>query len=110
MGSFIKEQSLIVKTEKGLLVITGCAHPGIVQIVKKAKEILKEDIYLVLGGFHLHSTSEKEIEKIVSQFQKMGVKKTAPCHCSGELCRKLFEDKYKKDFIRLGVGGKVEVE
>lgn len=53
LGGFIKEQSLIIKTTKGLVVITGCAHPGIANIVKKAKEMLKTDVYLALGGFHL---------------------------------------------------------
>jgi len=39
----IKEESLIIKTSKGLVIITGCAHPGIVEIVKKAKQMLKSD-------------------------------------------------------------------
>ena len=110
MGSTIKEQSLIIKTEKGLVVITGCAHPGIVEIVRKAKELQKEEIYLVMGGFHLLSTSEKGIEKIINEFQKLGVKKAAPCHCSGELCQQIFEDKYKKDYIKLGAGAELEVK
>ena len=53
MGVQIKEQALILDTSKGLVVITGCAHPGIVDIVKKAKEVVKKDIDLVFGGFHL---------------------------------------------------------
>jgi len=110
MGTLIKEQSLIIKTEKGLVVITGCAHPGIVEIVRKAKELRKEDVYLVMGGFHLLSTSKQGIEKIVSEFKKMGVKKVSPCHCSGELCQEIFEQNYKKDYVRLGVGAKLEVE
>ena len=52
MGFSIKEQSLILNTPEGLIVITGCAHPGIVEIVKKAKAMLNRDIYLAIGGFH----------------------------------------------------------
>ena len=110
MGNLIKEQSLIVKTEKGLVVITGCAHPGIVEIVRKAKELLKEKVYLVMGGFHLLNTSKKGIEKVINEFQKLGVKKAAPCHCSGKLCQQIFEDKFKQDYIKLGVGAELEVE
>jgi len=52
LGTGIKEQSLIIKSAKGLIIITGCAHPGIVNIVKKAKEIFpNENVYLVLGYF-----------------------------------------------------------
>ena len=110
LGVSIKEQSLILRTDKGLIIITGCAHPGIVQIVERAKEYLNQDIYLVMGGFHLLNSSQKEIEKIVSEFEKMGVQKVAPCHCSGELCQKIFQDKYKENFIGLGVGARLEVE
>ncbi len=57
LGSFIREQSLIIETSKGLIVMTGCAHPGIVEIVEAAKQLLDRDIHLVLGGFHLHGAS-----------------------------------------------------
>jgi 7,8-dihydropterin-6-yl-methyl-4-(beta-D-ribofuranosyl)aminobenzene 5'-phosphate synthase len=52
LGTWIKEQSLVIKTKEGLIVITGCAHPGIVNIVKKAKVMCKPSskVYLVLGG------------------------------------------------------------
>lgn len=104
MGILLKEQSLIVKTEKGLVIITGCAHPGIVNILKKAKEIHPEEIYLVLGGFHLNAASDSGLKSIVKSFKELGVKKAAPCHCSGDRCRELFRQEYNKDFIENGVG------
>jgi 7,8-dihydropterin-6-yl-methyl-4-(beta-D-ribofuranosyl)aminobenzene 5'-phosphate synthase len=110
LGASIKEQSLIIKTEKGLVIITGCAHPGIVNIAKKAKELLNQNIYLVLGGFHLLGSSEEVIEKIVYEFKKMGIEKVAPCHCSGDKTRELFQQKYKKDFISGGVGKMIEIQ
>jgi 7,8-dihydropterin-6-yl-methyl-4-(beta-D-ribofuranosyl)aminobenzene 5'-phosphate synthase len=109
LGASIKEQSLIIKTEKGLVIVTGCAHLGIVGIVKKTKELLNQNIYLVLGGFHLLGSSEEMIEKIVYEFEKIGVEKVAPCHCSGEKTRELFQQKYKKDFISGGVGKVIEI-
>ena len=48
-----EEQALIIDSKKGLIIITGCAHPGIVNVVKRAKGLMKKDkVYLVLGGFH----------------------------------------------------------
>jgi len=63
LGTWIKEQSLVIKTKKGLIVITGCAHPGIVNIVKKAKVMFDSSskVYLVLGGFHLYGMNEWQI-------------------------------------------------
>jgi 7,8-dihydropterin-6-yl-methyl-4-(beta-D-ribofuranosyl)aminobenzene 5'-phosphate synthase len=108
LGTSIKEQSLMVKTSKGLVVITGCAHPGILNILKHAKKITGEDVYLVLGGFHLLDRSETQLKEVIKGFRELGVKKVAPCHCSGEQTRTLFQKEYKEDFIANGVGKIIE--
>ena len=110
LGARIIEQSLVLVTGRGLVVITGCAHPGVVNIVAKAKEITNEEVYLVMGGFHLGEASEAAIGGIVEDFREMGVQKAAPCHCSGDLARSLFERAYGEDFIQMGVGSRLEVE
>jgi 7,8-dihydropterin-6-yl-methyl-4-(beta-D-ribofuranosyl)aminobenzene 5'-phosphate synthase len=106
---WIKEQSLILDTDKGLVVVTGCAHPRIVKIISTAKELLKKDVYMVLGGFHLSGFSEKEIEEIIARFRSLGVKKVGPCHCSGDKCRIIFAKEYLDDFITIGVGKEIKV-
>jgi len=105
MGTWIKEQSLILHTKKGLVVITGCAHPGVVNITKKARQILPDkNIYLVMGGFHLGSASDAKLQGIIKGFRDLEVKKVAPSHCSGDRCRELFKQEYKEDYIESGVG------
>ena len=64
MGTEIREQCLILKTKKGLVIITGCAHPGIVNMARHAKEWLKADIYLALGGFHLMGYDEDGVNAL----------------------------------------------
>jgi 7,8-dihydropterin-6-yl-methyl-4-(beta-D-ribofuranosyl)aminobenzene 5'-phosphate synthase len=102
----IKEQSLIVSSSKGLIMVTGCAHPGIVNVLKKAKELTGRDIYLAIGGFHLSRKSEKTILSIIEELKRLGVKKVAPCHCSGDLARRLFKGKFGEDYIEAGVGAR----
>lgn len=109
IGTGIIEQSLVLVTGRGLVVITGCAHPGVVNIVAKAKEITGEEVYLVIGGFHLGGASQAAIEGIVEDFRELGVQKVAPCHCSGDLARSISEREYGEDFIQTGVGSKLEV-
>jgi len=105
MGTWIKEQSLILNTKKGLVIITGCAHPGIINIIKRAKQIVPDkNIYLVMGGFHLSGLSNLELSNIIKGFREIGVQKIAPSHCSGDRCRELFREEYKKDYIESGVG------
>ncbi len=104
LGTLIKEQSLIIQTDKGLIVITGCAHPGIVKIVKKAKEVVEDNLLLAMGGFHLTGESKNTIEKIISSFKELGISYVGACHCSGDKARLLFNEEYGKNFINVGVG------
>jgi len=109
LGDWIKEQSLVIETSQGLVVITGCAHPGVVNIVRQAKRLTGGEVYLVLGGFHLGGVSAAEIAGIVEDFQQLGVQRVAPCHCSGDVARRLFEEAYGEDFIPAGVGSRLEI-
>jgi len=104
MGTAIPEQALIITTSRGPLVITGCAHPGIVSTVIKAHDLLDRDIYLVMGGFHLGAASRSEIEGIAASFRDLGVEKVVPCHCTGDLARSIFEAAYGDDCTLAGVG------
>ena len=99
-----EEQSLIIDSKKGLVVITGCAHPGIVNILKRAKKLMKKDIYLVSGGFHHPPIS------CVKEFKELGVGKVAPSHCTGDLVREAFRKEYKENFIEYGVGKIIEIK
>ncbi len=104
MGTTIVGQSLMLNTSKGLIVITGCAHPGIVDIVTKAKDILDEKIYLVFGGFHLLHHSESQVKEIISQFRDLGVQKVGATHCTGDRAIELFKEAYGENFVQIGVG------
>ena len=107
---WIKEQSLILNTEKGLILITGCAHPRIVKIIATVKEALKKNIHMVFGGFHLAPLNESEIREIIDYFRASGVKKVGPCHCSGDEARRLFAEEYKDDYIKIGAGKEIKVQ
>jgi 7,8-dihydropterin-6-yl-methyl-4-(beta-D-ribofuranosyl)aminobenzene 5'-phosphate synthase len=104
MGQGIKEQSLLIDTPKGIILVTGCAHPGIIEIIKKAKTIAREDIYMVIGGWHLSSAGEREIKGIIEAFLRMGIQKVAPCHCTGDRAMAMFKSEYVENFIKAGVG------
>jgi len=106
----VREQSLVLDTGEGLVVFTGCAHPGIIHILEEIKATFPKNIYLVMGGFHLAGMSETEIKKIVASFRRLGVKKVGPTHCSGETARRLFSEEYGLDYIRAGVGQEVIIQ
>jgi 7,8-dihydropterin-6-yl-methyl-4-(beta-D-ribofuranosyl)aminobenzene 5'-phosphate synthase len=104
MGTQIIEQSLILATSKGSVIITGCAHPWIIDIIKKAAEISGNNILLAMGGFHLLRTSDKDVLEIIEEFRQMNIRYAGPTHCSGDKTLKLFKENYGENFISLGVG------
>ena len=106
----IPEQALVIQTGGGLVVISGCAHPGIVTMVKQAQDTVNAPILLVLGGFHLVDKSPAAIEAIVSAFKQMGVQQVAPCHCTGETAIARFSAVYGDSFIKAGVGRVIRLE
>jgi 7,8-dihydropterin-6-yl-methyl-4-(beta-D-ribofuranosyl)aminobenzene 5'-phosphate synthase len=83
----IKDDQAIVLNikDKGLVVITGCGHAGIVNILNYAKEITSEDrIYAVIGGLHLTGgIFEPMIPRTIDEVEKLNPKFLIPCHCSG---------------------------
>jgi 7,8-dihydropterin-6-yl-methyl-4-(beta-D-ribofuranosyl)aminobenzene 5'-phosphate synthase len=116
MGSSLVEQALVVATGDGLVVVTGCAHPGVVEMVRQAREVARQarevvegDVALVVGGFHLGQASRSRIDDIIAEFRRLGVRRTAPCHCTGDLARRMFADAFGVDFILAGVGGVITV-
>jgi 7,8-dihydropterin-6-yl-methyl-4-(beta-D-ribofuranosyl)aminobenzene 5'-phosphate synthase len=108
MDHGIKEQSLLIHASKGMILITGCAHPGILEIIKKAKTTARKDIYMVVGGWHLSWEGEMEIKGIIDAFQKMGIRKVAPCHCTGDRAVAIFRSEYGQRFIKAGAGCIIE--
>ena len=94
----IKDDQAIILTvkNKGLVIITGCGHAGIINTINYAKELTGEDrIYCLLGGMHLSGgLFESIIGRTVEELERLKPKFIVPCHCSGlkamiELSRKM---------------------
>jgi 7,8-dihydropterin-6-yl-methyl-4-(beta-D-ribofuranosyl)aminobenzene 5'-phosphate synthase len=109
LGRGIVEQALAVETLEGLVVITGCAHPGVVKMVRAAKAIGKGEVALVMGGFHLGGVSRKRINRIIADFRDLGVQRVAPCHCTGQRAMNMFASAFGENYIRNGVGRVITV-
>jgi 7,8-dihydropterin-6-yl-methyl-4-(beta-D-ribofuranosyl)aminobenzene 5'-phosphate synthase len=110
MGSPIVEQALVVKTRHGLVVVTGCAHPGIVEMVARARQVLGGEVELVLGGYHLSGASRSRIANIIDTLRRLSVRRVAPCHCTGDQARRMFADAFGADFFPAGVGWSITLE
>jgi 7,8-dihydropterin-6-yl-methyl-4-(beta-D-ribofuranosyl)aminobenzene 5'-phosphate synthase len=104
MGSNIVEQALILQTRSGLAVITGCAHPGIVEMTRKAREVGNGEIDLVMGGFHLSAANTATIRQVASRLRELGVARVAPCHCTGADAAAQLATAFAEGYQRCGAG------
>ena len=107
--SGIPEQSLLLLGDVGAAVITGCAHPGIVSVVERAKALTASGILVALGGFHLVRDTEESIRHTILDLKRLGVQHVIPCHCSGDLAIELFAKAYGAEFVCCSVGSVIAV-
>jgi 7,8-dihydropterin-6-yl-methyl-4-(beta-D-ribofuranosyl)aminobenzene 5'-phosphate synthase len=100
----LRELSLAIKTPKGLILTTGCSHPGIEKILEAATSVDKH-VHLVFGGLHLVTTPDVEIERIASALrEKWQVNLIAPGHCTGEPAFAALQKAFGERYLYAGLG------
>jgi len=104
---FEEELSLVIDSEGGLTILTGCAHRGIVNIAQGAQIFFKKGIRLILGGFHLSGATLEKIQRVVGALNELGVERVMPCHCSGERAIQVFREKFKGAVLSCGTGTEI---
>lgn len=109
IGHAPEEQALIIDTTEGLVVLTGCAHPGVVEIVRAAMNQHRKPVRLLVGGLHLFRQSERRILKTIGELKALGVVHVAPSHCTGERALALFRRAWGGAFIESGCGAVIEL-
>ena len=104
------EEALAINVEgRGLVILVGCSHPGVANIVAKAKNDLGVKPYLVLGGFHMTGASGSRCRETVKRLIELGIERIAPIHCSGDTIRSILEEEYPQNWLKCHVGSIVEV-
>ena len=108
MKGVVPEQGLVVLHDKGPILITGCAHPGIVNMAQKTISLSGRKLFGIIGGFHLLFLSLDEILNIVYLLDEMVEGFIAPCHCTGDEAINLFR-RLKDKFLEIKCGTEIIV-
>jgi 7,8-dihydropterin-6-yl-methyl-4-(beta-D-ribofuranosyl)aminobenzene 5'-phosphate synthase len=105
------DQSLIFNVEgKGLAVISGCAHAGIINTIRQAKKVTGiNKIYAVLGGFHLSKVANKRISLTTRELLKASPEVVGPCHCTGSKAVRQLTEAFKDRCKPLRTGDTIEL-
>ena len=108
--TFDGEQAFVCNVKgKGLVIVSGCAHMGIINIVRHAQKITGiEKVHAVIGGFHLGNADPGIIEITVADLKEIGPDHIIPSHCTGLAAVRRFADTMEKEFIFNTAGAKYE--
>lgn len=104
------DQSLVIKLKgRGLVVISGCSHAGIINTMLYAQKITGiNTIHAVLGGFHLQGPAfEPIIEQTIAEFKAVKPEVLAPMHCTGWTAIKRFSEQFPSSFVLNSVGTRI---
>ncbi|MEG6520581.1 MBL fold metallo-hydrolase [Desulfotomaculum sp. 1211_IL3151] len=105
------DQALFIKTSKGIVVIVGCSHSGLINILLYAKQVTGvEDIYAVVGGTHLVEAKDERLSHTIEALKEMKVEKLAVSHCTGFHAQMKLKEAFGDDFVLNNVGHCMKIE
>ena len=105
----LRELSLALRTPNGLVLLVGCSHPGIETILKASKRVA-DHVYLILGGLHLVTTPDAEIERIATALHDVWrVDRIAPGHCTGEPAFEALQRVFGAQYVYAGLGSTLDI-
>ena len=104
IGEGIREQSLVIEKDQELILITGCAHPGIVTIAEKVLRDFGRAPTMIVGGLHFYKTPRAEVVRQVHRLKELGVHWIAPCHCTGDEAIQCIKSLWGQGFQQVGAG------
>jgi len=105
----LSEHALLAFEGERYALVVGCSHPGILTLVRRAVKLTGRPPLLVIGGFHLFGEDELKTTLIAEEMLELGVELVAPCHCTGERGREIFESVFGKRFLDARAGTVIEV-
>ena len=107
---FLDDQSLILNTDRGMVLILGCAHSGMINIINHVvKQTGKERFHAILGGTHLDFLTPEQLEESIKSLQKMEIEKIGVSHCTGMRAAFRLSLEFGDRFVYGCVGSVLEV-
>jgi 7,8-dihydropterin-6-yl-methyl-4-(beta-D-ribofuranosyl)aminobenzene 5'-phosphate synthase len=108
---FPDDRALIFKTDKGLVIVSGCAHRGIVNTILHARKITGENrVHTVIGGTHLYPKKDVQIEQTVRALNELGVEHIGVSHCTGLTAAMQLRQSFGDRFFLNNAGNQMTIE
>ncbi len=106
---FRDDTAVAVELDDEVVVIAGCSHSGIVNIVMHAENLLKKKVKAVVGGLHLVEMPRNKVSRVLDYLEKLGVEELYVGHCTGLLAEAMALEKYGEKFTKIHTGYTLEL-
>ena len=107
---FAHEQSLVIRTQRGLVIFNSCCHAGADRVIADALATFPgEAIYALIGGFHLYNKTEEEVRAFASRLKNCGVEHLLTGHCTGEEAFRILREELGEKVQYFSVGFSMEL-
>ena len=104
----LDDQTLFIESAKGLIVVLGCAHSGVVNTLDYISKLTGDkNIYAVIGGMHLLNANQVRIANTIDTFKKYDIQKIIPLHCTGLKAMEVLKHALGNKCLFLGAGGQI---
>lgn len=107
--NFDHEQSLVIDTDKGLVIFNSCCHGGADNIIKEVSATFPgKKIYAIIGGFHLFESPDSEVKALSKRIEETGISLVYTGHCTGKKAYKILKENLGEKCNQLYVGCVIE--
>lgn len=108
--AFSHEQSLVLRTEKGLVIFNSCSHGGADNIIKEVAETFPgESIYALIGGFHLFASTEADVRALAGRIRATGIQKVLTGHCTGKRAYAILQEELGECVTQMYTGLEITI-
>jgi len=106
----LDDQALVINTEQGLVVISGCAHRGIINTLYHAQQLTSiKPIQMVLGGCHLTRASKERLRLTIAALRELGIQKLGVSHCTGLPATAIMAQEFGDKFFFNNAGTRIDL-
>ena len=107
---FSHEQSLVLDTDKGLLILNSCSHGGAANIITEVQNTFPDKkVYGLIGGFHLFNKSEKEIREVAGKIRDTGIEYVCTGHCTKDRAFEILREELGDKIVQMKVGYQIQI-
>ncbi|MFA5514275.1 MAG: MBL fold metallo-hydrolase [Sphaerochaetaceae bacterium] len=102
VDEFCDEIALVVDSPKGLIMIVGCSHPGILNMIQSVRELFAKPIYGLIGGIHLYDVNDQRRKCVIDELLASSIKSLGTLHCTGKKAIEILKEQHPSYFENVG--------